>query len=136
MADRPSSTASGTPASAGTISGNRGLMIEEPLIFEQGMGGRTAVDLPEVPKHKDRLGGLKRQNQIGLPGLSEPQVVRHYTRLSQMNFSIDTTSPLMPLTCASRYWIWPRQSQPRRSELVSLPKPYSPTSKMFCRAWP
>src|SRR3954447_26282965 len=90
MADRPSGTTTAPmSAGAGTVSGNRGLMLEEPLIFEQGMGGRTAVDLPEVPKHKDRLGGLKRQNPIGLPGLSEPQVVRHYTRLSQKNYAID-----------------------------------------------
>jgi glycine dehydrogenase subunit 2 len=78
-----------TGAAEATISGNRGLMIEEPLIFEQGMPNRTAVDLPEVPQHKDRLGGLRRQNPIGLPGLSEPQVVRHYTRLSQKNYAID-----------------------------------------------
>ena len=47
MADRPSGTAAGMPANtgAGTISGNRGLMIEEPLSFEQGMPGRTAVDM-------------------------------------------------------------------------------------------
>ena len=68
MADRPSGTATApTSTDAGTISGNRGLMLEEPLIFEQGMGGRTAVDLPEVPKHKDRLGGLKRlADSVGL----------------------------------------------------------------------
>ena len=30
-----------------------------------------------------------RQGAIGLPGLSEPQVVRHYTRLSQKNYAID-----------------------------------------------
>jgi glycine dehydrogenase subunit 2 len=90
MADRPSgTTAAPMSTGAGTVSGNRGLMLEEPLIFEQDMGGRTAVDLPDVPKHKDRLGGLKRQNPIGLPGLSEPQVVRHYTRLSQKNYAID-----------------------------------------------
>src|SRR5689334_18979424 len=90
MADRPSGTVTAAmSAGAGTISGNRGLMLEEPLIFEQGMAGRTAVDLPDVPKHKDRLGGLRRQNPIGLPGLSEPQVVRHYTRLSQKNYAID-----------------------------------------------
>src|SRR3569623_654258 len=91
MADRPSGTAKGPSLTtgAGTISGNRGLMLEEPLSFEQGMGGRTAGDLPEVPKHKDRLGGLRRQNPIGLPGLSEPQGVRDYTRLSQKNYAID-----------------------------------------------
>ncbi|MES1151055.1 MAG: aminomethyl-transferring glycine dehydrogenase subunit GcvPB, partial [Dongia sp.] len=71
MADRPSGTAAGAPANAGagTISGNRGLMIEEPLSFEQGMPGRTAVDLPAVPPHKDHLGGLRRRNEIGLPGM-------------------------------------------------------------------
>src|ERR1044072_9988983 len=89
MADRPSGTVTAPmSAGAGTISGMRGLMREEPLLFEQGMAGRTAVDLPEVPKHKDRLGGLKRQNPIGLPGLSEPQVGRHYTRLSQKKHAI------------------------------------------------
>jgi glycine dehydrogenase subunit 2 len=73
----------------GTISGNRGLQLEEPLIFEQGAEGRSGVDLPEPAKVKSRLGGLARKGTIGLPGLSEPQVVRHYTRLSQKNYAID-----------------------------------------------
>ncbi|HTO84206.1 MAG TPA: aminomethyl-transferring glycine dehydrogenase subunit GcvPB, partial [Methylomirabilota bacterium] len=64
-------------AVTGTFSGNRGLQIEEPLIFEQDAPGRTAVDLPEPPAVKDRLGGLARKGAIGLPGLAEPQVVRH-----------------------------------------------------------
>src|SRR5262249_37438695 len=51
--------------------------------------GRTAVDLPPVAQHKERLAGLKRKQPVGLPGLSEPQVVRHYTKLSQKNFAID-----------------------------------------------
>jgi glycine dehydrogenase subunit 2 len=72
-----------------TVSGNKGLQIEEPLIFEQGMKGRSGVDLPAIPQHKDRLGALKRKGEIGLPGLSEPQVVRHYTKLSQKNYAID-----------------------------------------------
>jgi glycine dehydrogenase subunit 2 len=72
-----------------TFTGNRGLMIEEPLIFEQGEPERTGVDLPTVPPHLDRLGGLRRKAAIGLPGLAEPQVVRHYTRLSQKNYAID-----------------------------------------------
>jgi glycine dehydrogenase subunit 2 len=72
-----------------TISGNKGLQIEQPLIFEQGMKGRSGVDLPAIPQHKDRLGALKRKSEIGLPGLSEPQVVRHYTKLSQKNYAID-----------------------------------------------
>jgi len=72
---------------------NRALMIEEALIFEQGEEGRTGIDLPDPPeaaKKKQKLGGLRRTGKIGLPGLSEPQVVRHFTRLSQKNFGIDS----------------------------------------------
>jgi len=64
--------------------------LEEPLIFEQGAESRCGIDLPAAPKHTARLGNIKRQGKIGLPGLSEPQVVRHYSRLSQKNFGIDT----------------------------------------------
>lgn len=69
---------------------NRALMIEEPLIFEQGNDGRYGIDLPPPPEHKPCLGNLRRSGRIGLPGLSEPEVVRHYTRLSQKNFGIDS----------------------------------------------
>ncbi|MBX6320704.1 MAG: aminomethyl-transferring glycine dehydrogenase subunit GcvPB [Rhodospirillaceae bacterium] len=75
---------------AGTISGNRGLEIEEPLLFEQDTPGACGVDLPEPPAHALRLGGLERKGRIGLPGLSEPEVVRHFTRLSRKNYAIDT----------------------------------------------
>jgi glycine dehydrogenase subunit 2 len=86
----------------GTFSGNRGLQIEEPLIFEQGEPGRTGVDLPEPPASGSRLGGLARRGPIGLPGLAEPQVVRHYTRLSQKNYAID--SGLYPLgSCTMKH---------------------------------
>jgi glycine dehydrogenase subunit 2 len=78
------------PRRAGTVTGNRALDIEEALIFEQGAEGRTGVDLPEPAAVEPRLGGLERTGAIGLPGLSEPQVVRHYTRLSRNNFGVDT----------------------------------------------
>lgn len=85
-----------------TISGNKALQIEEALIFEQGEKGRTAVELPEIPKVKNRLGGLERKSEIGLPGLSEPQVVRHYTRLSNKNYGVDTG--FYPLgSCTMKY---------------------------------
>ena len=94
-----------------TVTGNRALMIEEPLIFELGRDGRTGVDLPPPPKVANRLGGLARTGAIGLPGLSEPQVVRHYTRLSQKNLSIDTT--LYPLgSCTMKH-------NPRLNEKVA-----------------
>jgi len=73
-----------------TMSGSRGLQEEEPLLFEQDAPGRCGVDLPEPPAVKSRLGGVTREGAIGLPGLSEPQVVRHYMRISQKNYAIDT----------------------------------------------
>ena len=78
-----------TGTAEGTITGNRGLRIEEPLIFEQGSERQCGVDLPDIPAHRDRLGDLRRERPVGLPGLSEPQVVRHFTRLSQKNYAID-----------------------------------------------
>src|SRR5437763_251025 len=80
----------GASSTIQTISGNRGLQIEEKLIFEQDSPGHCGVDLPEPPAFRSRLGGLDRKGAIGLPGLSEPQVVRHFTRLSQKNYAIDT----------------------------------------------
>jgi len=53
-----------------TVSGNRGLQIEEPLLFEQDAPGRAGVDLPELPAVKSRLGGVTREGPIGLQGLS------------------------------------------------------------------
>jgi glycine dehydrogenase subunit 2 len=72
-----------------TFTGNRGLDHEEPLLFEIGRAGKTGVDLPEPPAHEARLGGLERASGIGLPGLTEPEAMRHYVRLSQRNYAID-----------------------------------------------
>ena len=79
----------GTGSVAETYTGNRGLMLEEPLLFERGAVDRCGVDLDPVPVVQDRLAGLGRSAPIGLPGLSEPETVRHYTRLSRQNYGID-----------------------------------------------
>ncbi len=87
---------------AATVSGNRGLQIEEELLFEQDSPGHCGVDLPEPAPFRSRLGGLERQGAIGLPGLSEPQIVRHFTRLSQKNYAID--SGIYPLgSCTMKH---------------------------------
>ena len=86
---RAAADATADAAAPATFTGNRALQIEEPLIFEMGQPGRCGVDLPEPPKVKDRLNGLRRTGEIGLPGLSEPETVRHYMRLSQKNYAID-----------------------------------------------
>ena len=90
---------------------NKGLHIEEALIFEQGSTDRSGVDLPEISGRSDRLGKLKRLDQIGLPGLSEPEIVRHYTRLSRNNYAIDIG--LYPLgSCTMKH-------NPRLNEAVA-----------------
>ncbi|WP_417317057.1 aminomethyl-transferring glycine dehydrogenase subunit GcvPB [Emcibacter sp.] len=76
-------------AARDTFSGNMGLAQEELLIYEIGDTTTSGVDLPEVPEVHSRLGGLDRTGEIGLPGLSEPEAMRHYTRLSRQNYAID-----------------------------------------------
>ena len=73
-----------------TLTGAEGLLQHEPLIFELGGWDKTGVDLPPVPADfaEDDLGDLLRVEPIGLPGLSEPETVRHYVRLSQQNHAI------------------------------------------------
>src|SRR3712207_2229775 len=76
-----------------TLTGARGLLQDEPLIFELGGWEKTGVDLPEPDLHDadadSDLGPLVRTEPIGLPGLSEPEAMRHYVRLSQKNHAID-----------------------------------------------
>ncbi|HEX4535100.1 MAG TPA: aminomethyl-transferring glycine dehydrogenase subunit GcvPB [Rhizomicrobium sp.] len=99
---RPSAAGTVEAAELPTISGDRGLDHEEALIFELGRKGVTGVDLPETQIAHERLGGLKRKAPIGLPGLSEPEVIRHYVRLSRMNYAID--SGLYPLgSCTMKH---------------------------------
>ncbi|WBO23506.1 aminomethyl-transferring glycine dehydrogenase subunit GcvPB [Sphingomonas abietis] len=86
---RPEAPQSGASAAPATYTGNKALMLEEPLLFEIGDAARTGVDLPTPPQVASRLAGLERHKPIGLPGLSEPEAVRHYTRLSRQNYAID-----------------------------------------------
>ena len=100
-----------------TYTGNRALMLEEPLIFETGDTGTTGVDLPSPPTVTSRLGGLERNRPIGLPGLSEPEAVRHYTRLSRQNYAIDLG--LFPLgSCTMKH-------NPRLNEKVARMKGFA-----------
>jgi glycine dehydrogenase subunit 2 len=85
-----------------TISGDRGLDHEEPLLFELGRAGMCGVDIPRVDISDARLNGLRRRQSVGLPGLSEPEVVRHFVRLSRMNYAID--AGLYPLgSCTMKH---------------------------------
>ena len=135
-----------TPANeqggAKTVTGNRALMLEEPLIFEIGGTEQTGVDFDPPrngegdhaqhggggvvqdsappppglrpatsPSRGGFLAGLERSHPIGLPGLSEPEMVRHYTRLSRQNYAIDLG--LFPLgSCTMKH-------NPRLNEKVA-----------------
>ncbi|MBW2684698.1 MAG: aminomethyl-transferring glycine dehydrogenase subunit GcvPB, partial [Deltaproteobacteria bacterium] len=75
-------------------SATSGLSFQPPLIFEQGSPNRHGAslapdDLPEVDA-KSTFGDMARELPPLLPEVSEPDAVRHYVRLSQQNFAIDT----------------------------------------------
>ncbi len=136
MTVNPSGWRPTTPANergeAQTVTGNRALMLEEPLLFEIGSTGQTGVDFEcsparggaqgeaqtapagapgPRPSPGHRLAGLERSRSIGLPGLSEPEAVRHYTRLSRQNYAIDLG--LFPLgSCTMKH-------NPRLNEKVA-----------------
>jgi glycine cleavage system P protein (glycine dehydrogenase) subunit 2 len=87
--------------------GTKGLLFEEPVIFERSSPGRGGHSLPELdvpeidPKKFFSAEDLRRDPPL-LPEVSEPDVIRHYTRLSQWNYSIDTG--FYPLgSCTMKY---------------------------------
>jgi glycine dehydrogenase subunit 2 len=65
--------------------------MHEKLIFEQSRPGRRAyAQAPTAVPEATIPDQLRRRSRPLLPEVSELQVVRHFTRLSQLNFSIDT----------------------------------------------
>jgi glycine dehydrogenase subunit 2 len=109
--------ASANTAQPATFTGNRALMLDEALIFEIGDTQTTGVDLASAPNVQSRLGGLERNRAIGLAGLSEPETVRHYTRLSRQNYAIDLG--LFPLgSCTMKH-------NPRLNEKVARMKGFA-----------
>jgi glycine dehydrogenase subunit 2 len=108
---RPEMAANDGASASPTSTGNRALMLEEALIFEIGTTETCGVDIAPAPAAASRLGALARHGAIGLPGLSEPETVRHYTRLSRQNYAIDLG--LFPLgSCTMKH-------NPRLNEKVA-----------------
>src|ERR1700712_3321352 len=81
------------------------MRASEKLIFEYSRPGRGATDQwpPESPQATDDLPhNLRRRRAPLLPEVGELEAVRHFTRLSQLNFSIDTH--FYPLgSCTMKY---------------------------------
>jgi glycine dehydrogenase subunit 2 len=121
---RPEMGAANDSGPAGTHSGNRALMLEEPLIFEIGGTDRTGVDFERDGPSAAATApsALLRRSPIGLPGLSEAETVRHYTRLSRQNYAIDLG--LFPLgSCTMKH-------NPRLNEKVARMKGFADVHPM------
>ncbi len=74
----------------------------DKLIFELSKPGRIGFSLPECETGANIPAKLRRESELVLPEVSEPDVVRHYTNLSQMNFGVDTG--FYPLgSCTMKY---------------------------------
>src|SRR5207253_10640380 len=90
-----------TPAPAVRREG-RGLLQDEGLIFERTGWSGTGVDLADADLAGSDLGGVLAPDPVNLPGLSEPETLRHYVRLSQKNHAIDLA--LYPLgSCTMKH---------------------------------
>lgn len=77
---------------------------DEPTIFELSRPGRIGYTLPKPIEDVDVdiPEKLRRKSPLNLPELSEPEVVKHYTRLSEMNYGVD--SGIYPLgSCTMKY---------------------------------
>ena len=74
----------------------------DKLVLELSQSGRTGFSLRESRSEVQLPENLKRKTALNLPEVSEPDVVRHYTNLSQMNFGVDTG--FYPLgSCTMKY---------------------------------
>ncbi len=82
--------------------GTSGLILNEPLLWEKGRKGRCGFSLPRRDVETCPLDKQLEGDGPDFPDLSEIDVVRHYTRLSQWNFGVDTG--MYPLgSCTMKY---------------------------------
>lgn len=98
---------------------------DEPIIFELSREGQRGILVPEVEDEiKDQVGDvvatlpefMRRKRPPSLPELSQPQVLRHYVRLSQENLGTDLNVDVGQGTCTMKY------SPKINDQLASMPK--------------
>ena len=81
------------------------VVLEEPPSFEISRAGAVAADLPalDVPRaNPAQIYSRTRARKARLPELSEPEVIRHFTRMSTWNYAIDLG--IYPLgSCTMKY---------------------------------
>jgi len=85
---------------------------DEPIIFELSRAGQRGILVPPVEEEiraqvGDAMIGLpafmRRKEPPALPELSQPQVLRHYVRLSQENLGTDLNIDVGQGTCTMKY---------------------------------
>ncbi len=82
--------------------GTSGLIFNEPELWDKSREGRCAISLPRAEVERVPLDPALTGDAPELPQLSELDVVRHFTRLSQWNFGVD--SGMYPLgSCTMKY---------------------------------
>jgi glycine dehydrogenase subunit 2 len=82
--------------------GTTGLLFNEPLLWEKGKKGRIGFSLPRRDVKEYPIDQNLKGDGPDFPELSEVDIVRHYVRLSQWNFSVD--SGMYPLgSCTMKY---------------------------------
>jgi len=78
-----------------------------PTIYARGQKGRKALALPELSRPEEELlreipEGMRRKEPPRLPEVSQPELIRHYTALSRLNYGVDTD--FYPLgSCTMKY---------------------------------
>ena len=82
--------------------GTTGLVFNEKFLWEKSSPGRTGMSIPESDVERSPLDPSLLGDGPELPDLSEIDVVRHFTRLSQWNYGVDSgTYPLG--SCTMKY---------------------------------
>ncbi len=84
------------------IPGLSGIIQHEPLLWEKGKKGRRGMCVPTSDVPEAQCPTELQGQRVDFPDLSEIDVVRHYTRLSQWNYGVDTG--MYPLgSCTMKY---------------------------------
>jgi glycine dehydrogenase subunit 2 len=98
---------------------------DEPIIFELSREGQRGILIPEVEGEiREKVGDvqgtlpetMRRKQLPRLPELSQPQVLRHYMRLSQENLGADLNIEIGQGTCTMKY------SPKINDQLAAMPK--------------
>jgi glycine dehydrogenase subunit 2 len=102
---------------------------DEPIIFELSVEGQRGMHVPRAEESvRDAVGdvlaslpdNMRRQQLPRLPELSQPQVLRHYMRLSQENLGADLNIDVGQGTCTMKYSPKINEQLARSSKMTDL----------------